>query len=346
MRKNYTMLILLSIILTSCNKPSNINTSTPSITSESSAVTSESFNSEVSEETSLSETPLSTSETPTSDITSDTTGDTTSDTTSDDTSLTEDNLPAEVKTYYQGVDLTQKGNDLKSELYDKIKGHTGYSYSSLAGIMKTTDRDWNLSPDKNDSNPYMVFIYGTYNFNASTAKKHNASMWDKEHIWAKSRGAFGKSTGAGSDLHHLRASDKYNNNGRSNFDFGRVDTLKKWVADDNGKGTNSGKVGFQNGFSGREVYEPMDIYKGDVARAIFYMATRYSVGSPTLSIVEEVSLPTSSPGKIGILSILLEWNKLDPVDEFEFNRNGLVQQYQKNRNPFIDYPYLADAIWA
>lgn len=359
MKKRITTLsLLLTILLTGCEVPVNSEngssysenpsievTSSENITSGDESSTSrfdgaKPFPSESSEQPSTS--------TPTTSLPPVTSEEPSTSVPAPSSEVETGDLPQDVVDYYIGVDFGLKGTNLKSALYNKIKGHKTVSYDSLVGYMKTTDRDWNLSPNPSDTNPYMVLIYGTYNFKTSTAKKHSTvnDIWDKEHIWAKSHGNFGTSQGAGSDLHHLRTSDKYNNNNRGNLDFGRVDNLDKWVKDNKGTGNNAGKIGYQNGFSSAKVYEPMDIYKGDVARAIFYMATRYSQGSPTLNVVNQITGLTGSPGSHGILSVLLEWNKLDPVDEFEFNRNGLVQDIQNNRNPFIDYPWLADAIWA
>jgi hypothetical protein len=97
------------------------------------------------------------------------------------------------------------------------------------------------------------------------------------------------------------------------------------------------------------VWQPRSDVKGDVARMIFYMATRYEGenGEPDLSLID--SLPaddyTSDPVHAK-LSTLLEWHLADQVDDFERNRNEVVFQYQKNRNPFIDHPEYAEMIWA
>jgi len=254
-------------------------------------------------------------------------------------------VPQAVFDYYAGVDFNKSGQNLKLELYNKIKGHITTSYSGLNTTMKTTDRDWNKSPDPNDPDPYMVLIYASYNF-GSSAKKYSTrnDVWDKEHIWAKSHGGFGDNPPAGSDMHHLRASDKKNNGSRGNLDFGNADSVKKTIADYDGN--PSGKTGTQNGKSGT-VYEPLDIYKGDVARAMFYMATRYHNDTQTqLSLVDYTTGSSTGAGQFGILSTLLEWHLADPVDEFEFRRNGLVQEYQQNRNPYIDFPSLAQEVFA
>lgn len=102
-------------------------------------------------------------------------------------------VPAAVFTYYTSVNFNTTGNTLKGELYNKIKGHTSTSYDGLNTTMRTTDRDWNLSPDPSDTNPYMVLIYASYNFNTANAHRYNTrnTVWDKEHIWAKAHGGFG-----------------------------------------------------------------------------------------------------------------------------------------------------------
>ena len=245
--------------------------------------------------------------------------------------------------YYASVDFNKTGNNLKLELYNKIKGHVSTSYNGLNATMAITDRNWDLSPDPNDSNPYMVLIYASYN--DTNPKKYSTrnDVWDKEHIWAKSHGNFGNTPPAGSDMHHLRASDKSNNGSRGNLDFGKANSVKSTINDYDGK--PSGKTGTQTGKSGT-VYEPLPQYRGDVARAMFYMATRYHNDTQTqLTLVDNTTSSSTGAGKFGILSTLLEWHLQDPVDEFEFRRNGLVQGYQNNRNPYIDFPSLAHDVF-
>ena len=95
-----------------------------------------------------------------------------------------------------------------------------------------------------------------------------------------------------------------------------------------------------------QIWEPRDEVKGDVARIIFYMATRYmgDPGEPSLNVVDYIN--NSSDPLMGKLSTLLEWNEQDPVDAFERRRNQVIFNWQQNRNPFIDYPELANLIWA
>ena len=92
-------------------------------------------------------------------------------------------------------------------------------------------------------------------------------------------------------------------------------------------------------------FEPRDAVKGDVARMLFYMAVRYS-GDDGFGDLELSTVSGSAVPRIGDLDILLAWNAADPVDAFEMRRNDRIHaQWQGNRNPFIDHPEWAAAIW-
>ena len=191
---------------------------------------------------------------------------------------------------------------------------------------------------------------------------------NREHIWPKSHGfdveeSYG-TDGARGDPMHLWAADGYTNNIHNNLFYGYVDLTK-----DN---LNCGDkfdyaVGNYRGTSktlgSGTVFEPQDSDKGDIARSVFYMVARYNnlagatsgidANEPNLTLSNDLS-ENSRTGtstatdafSLGILQDLLEWNKLDPVDEFEIHRNNLLfNNYTKNRNPFIDFPEWADYIW-
>jgi endonuclease I len=161
---------------------------------------------------------------------------------------------------------------------------------------------------------------------------------------------------AATDMHNLHMGDKHNNqNGHNNLPFGNV--LDKSSANQITSSTTgevTGYVGLNK--YGIKVYEPRDIDKGDIARTLFYMATRYhtfkSIDNyePALKLVtnfndnKEVDRTISveetqyNPAAYGILENLLEWNKMDPVSEHEIHRNNLCHKIvQGNRNPYIDF---------
>ncbi|MDY0100840.1 MAG: endonuclease [Bacilli bacterium] len=309
--------LLLVVLLSSCTPDNN-----PSL-SDTDTTTDPSLTDSVTDSTD--------SATDSTDSSTDSTSDSiTNTTTGPDYVGNHYSMPEKYNSYYNKLSSSPTKNDLKT----LINQRTQRSYNYVRDNMAETDRDWNLSPDKNDKNPYMRLFYAGYNFSASTAGKFNDfnNLWDREHIWAKSYGgAFGTSLGPGTDFHHLRACDKQNNNSwRNSRNFG--DVISGQTGKDN-KGYDSGKYsgGALNG-----VYEPLDHDKGDVARACFYMALIYP---------NNCKLVNSYPGtgtSLGHLDTLLKWHELDPVDEFEMNRNNFIyDNHQYNRNPFIDHPEWA-----
>ncbi len=191
---------------------------------------------------------------------------------------------------------------------------------------------------------------------------------NREHIWPKSYGFktdYGKGP-AGTDVHHLMAADGPVNSAlHNNYLFGYVDENNIQSKGDSSRATEGNLRGasihseITSCKSG--VFEPIDSQKGDIARALFYMCAMYNCydGSeptntdPFLELTNddvyssaEKGSSLTEPGKYGILEDLLEWNRLDPVDEFEIHRNNLIyNNFQKNRNPFVDFPEWADLIW-
>lgn len=266
-------------------------------------------------------------------------------------------------TYYQPVQ-GKKGDELVGSLYTIVKGHKEFDYENTEDrvIYKIIDRNWEFSPlteielqnyNYND-NPYIRKLYADYNDDINTAdrfKNDGASRvsFDREHIWAQSLGNFGRTRGAGSDFHSLLPSDvKGNQVAHSNNNYGvPTGSITNYNSD---KETYVGR----NGTFGKEtskVFEPLDQYKGDVARAMFYMVARYyeyiDATHPKLQLINGSPNATTASltqnGEAGDLATLLEWNKLDPVDDYEIKRNNLIYyNYQGNRNPFIDYPEWAD----
>jgi endonuclease I len=121
------------------------------------------------------------------------------------------------------------------------------------------------------------------------------------------------------------------NSSRSNLDF------------DNG-GTEHSEVDGNDYDS--DSWEPRDSVKGDVARTLFYMAVLYEGDSGELDLESNNQVNNGSAPYHGKLSVLLQWHKEDPVDDFERERNEVIYtDYQQNRNPFSDHPEWVSAIW-
>ena len=142
-----------------------------------------------------------------------------------------------------------------------------------------------------------------------------------EHTWPQSK--FNPKMNQATqkcDLHHLFPSDSEMNRIRGNFHFGVVDVPQLAPR------CPIVKFGLSSA-NNEKVFEPPTHHKGNVARALFYFSIRYSIH---IEPSEEV--------------VLKKWNHDDPVDAEERARNDRIQQIQGNRNPFVDYPELADAI--
>jgi endonuclease I len=225
-------------------------------------------------------------------------------------------------TYYASA-IGKTGDDLRVALHDIISDMDTVSYSGVWDALKLTDED----PDNPDN---VIEIYS----GRSIPKDENGGSvgdWNREHVWAKSHGDFGTSTGPGTDVHHLRPEDVQVNSTRNNLDF------------DNGGSPVSGCSGC---FSDGDSFEPRDEVKGDVARMIFYMALRYEGDDGWADLEPNESVDNGSAPHIGKLSVLLEWNAEDPPDAFEEHRNDVIyEQVQHNRNPFIDHPEWAESIF-
>lgn len=225
-------------------------------------------------------------------------------------------------TYYEDA-IGKTGPALRDALHTIISDQTKLSYDQVWEALKDTDQD-----PGNTSN--VIELYS----GASVPKSTNGGDpddWNREHVWAKSHGDFGTATGPGTDVHHLRPSDVTVNSARGNLDFDNGGTA---VEQCSGCSADS------------DSFEPPDRVKGDVARMILYMSIRYEGddGWPDLEPNDQVD--NGSAPAIGRLSVLLAWNTEDPPDSFEQRRNQeIFDVWQHNRNPFIDHPEWANAIF-
>ena len=224
-------------------------------------------------------------------------------------------------TYYAPA-IGKTGTALRTSLHDIIDNNTKLSYDAVWTALKDTDQDPN-----NTNN--VIELY-TGRSIAKSSNGGNPGQWNREHVFAQSRGGFTTSAGPGTDLHHLRAEDVTVNGTRGNKDF------------DNGGTAVSGCT---DCWTDADSFEPRDAVKGDVARMLFYIAVRYE-GDDGFNDLELSTVSGSAVPRIGDLDVLLAWNAGDPVDAFEMRRNDRIHaQWQGNRNPFVDHPEWAAAIW-
>ena len=224
-------------------------------------------------------------------------------------------------TYYASA-IGKTGSSLCTALHNIIKVQTKITYDQVWEALKVTDQDPNNAGN-------VILIYSGRSQSKST-NGGGVNDWNREHVWPQSHGSFGTATGPGTDLHHLRPEDVTVNSTRGNKDF------------DLGGSTVSEAPG---NYTDADSWEPRNAVKGDVARMIMYMAIRYEGedGWPNLEMNNSVN---GSVPYLGRLSVLLQWNLQDPPDTFEKRRNQVIyDSWQGNRNPFIDHPEWATAIW-
>ncbi|MFH8369925.1 endonuclease I family protein [Streptomyces sp. NPDC018031] len=225
-------------------------------------------------------------------------------------------------TYYRDA-IGKTGPELKQALHTIISDQTKLSYDDVWEALKVTDED--------PSNPANVILLYTGRSQSKESNGTGDDDWNREHVWAKSHGDFGTATGPGTDIHHLRPTDLTVNSTRGSKDFDAGgDELQEAPGN----------------YTDDDSFEPRDAVKGDVARMILYMAVRYDGddGFPDLEPNDQVG--NGSAPHIGRLSVLKKWNDEDPPDDFESKRNQVIfDQYQHNRNPFIDHPEWVNEIW-
>ncbi|MGN0281325.1 MAG: endonuclease [Prevotella sp.] len=235
-------------------------------------------------------------------------------------------------TYYQSAN-GNKGQSLKTALYEIIKSPSVQAYSQLFECYKSTD----LRPDGKIWDMYS----NTTNFDPDNDHSGNYSaegdMFNREHSFPKSW--FSDASPMNSDLFHVIPTDGYVNNRRGNYPFGET---KGETYMSNG---GFSKVGTStiSGYTGT-VFEPNDEYKGDFARIYFYMVTCYEdkVASWNCDILAKNTYPAYVQWAI---DMLLRWAKDDPVSQKEIDRNNAVYKIQGNRNPYVDYPGLEQYVW-
>ncbi|WP_299119048.1 endonuclease [uncultured Winogradskyella sp.] len=217
---------------------------------------------------------------------------------------------------------------LRQALQDIISDPTtvrAQTYADVTDILKEADQN-----PLNSNQVWLVYSEeGRPKLDFQTSSD-NTGKWNREHTFPRSRGGFfdieddeiadgidifwttkaDSLRHGNSDAHALRAADAAENSSRGNQHYGQY----------------VGPTGTLGSF------------RGDVARSVLYMEIRYNG-------LEVVNGFPNTTGQLGDLATLLDWHRNDPPDDFEINRNNIVYNWQKNRNPFIDQPLMVEYIW-
>lgn len=237
---------------------------------------------------------------------------------------------------------TGTGYTLKTQLYNIIKGHTDKGYAGLWTTYSTSDRDNQYENDNSIFDLYSENPTGVdpYKFTYSTSQCGTYAVegdcYNREHMIPQS--VFNSSAPMVSDAHFIPPTDGKVNGVRSNYPHGKVATAS-WTSRNGSKLGSSAVAGFTG-----TVFEPIDAFKGDIARMYFYFATRYENTVATYSY-EMFNGTSNQVFTTAFRDMLLAWHAADPVSAREIARNNAIYARQGNRNPFIDNPNYVNMIW-
>lgn len=227
--------------------------------------------------------------------------------------------------------------DLRTKLHEDISQHEILSYTAIRGDHAQVDfRDNGMLWDIYSDYEFYLSDYCGYGEVASEGDCYN-----REHMMPKSWWGGSETEPMYTDLHHVVSTDAVSNEKRS-----------AWIYDEVTQATWSNNLGSQLGssttWSGETAFEPVDEYKGDVARVYFYMLTCYMDKNFTAG-GKGYRYFTYSNGicnfNASALALMLKWHREDPVSERELTRNEKVEQLQGNPNPFVEQPSLVEYIW-
>ncbi|MFA5779741.1 MAG: glycosyl hydrolase 53 family protein [Elusimicrobiota bacterium] len=227
-------------------------------------------------------------------------------------------------------------NELRVSLHNIIKDHSVPDYSELWKYFEKTD----ATPE---GKPWCM--YSGYNFDSFESVQSGKTgevggFLTREHSWPKDWWGGGKDTPAHSDLFNVILADAHTNGQKGVKPLGEVGkSYQQYGISKVGKSREG--LGFEG-----DVFEPSDEFKGDFARGYFYFVVRYMTGEDPLNCSKS-EMVTENGGNFNDWAIktLLKWHLSDPVSQKENDRNEAIFQIQGNRNPFIDHPEWASAIW-
>jgi len=255
------------------------------------------------------------------------------------------------------VELGSRCADLKSELSELIDDHQVIPYSDRS--FDTWDSHFSTDLRKNDAGTRLI-IWDMYSDNPDGEEPYEyiagqdqdfgedisneGLYYNREHSFPKSWWGGNLDTDQYTDIHFLIPVDKIVNSMRSNFPYGETDDIIM-------ESENGSKLGISNAPEyNQRVFEPIDAYKGDVARMHLYVATRYENAAAAWKSRDSrgQAILKGEPYLFfedWYVRTLLKWHEQDPVSQKEIDRNNAIFSIQRNRNPFIDHPEYVGFVW-
>lgn len=247
------------------------------------------------------------------------------------------------------------GYALKTQLKNIVtSGHTynASSYDNLFTAYASTDRDYYYENDGSLLDIYSENPTGSetsYNIPNDECGGNitgEGQCYNREHLFPQ--GFFNNSDALPmiSDIHTVVPTDGFVNNGRSNYPFGIVSNTNTSYANESKWGTGN-NYGYTN-----RVFEPIDEFKGDIARALLYFAVRYEDNwndngweAPDASPYNPLNGTSDQFYETWFINTMLDWHAADPVSQRELDRNDEAYNFQGNANPFVNHPEYAALIW-
>ena len=243
--------------------------------------------------------------------------------------------------YYNTVN-EKKGKELQIALNGIINGHRSVSYTEVWTYYQYTDlkpngKIWDIYSDNPNGEPAYEFDFRTGQ--CTNIGSSEGVCYTREHSFCRSWFNFNgdDKTPYHNDIFHLYPVDGWINTKRGNVPYGKIATASQTFSNGSKMGANT-----YSGSDGKTCFEPIDSFKGDIARSFFYMAARYMFEDGTFASSDMTLKSQLRPWAV---KMLLEWHELDPVSQKEIDRNNAIYAVQRNRNPFIDHPEWVKKIW-
>lgn len=244
---------------------------------------------------------------------------------------------AQIPVGYYNSAIGKSGYELKVALSDIIDSHRVVGYNELWYYFTLTD----LKPD---STIWDIYTDPTCNYlpdDHGIVGSGECYSFNREHVFCQSW--FGYGTDAPySDMHHIFPVDAWINSVRNNYPYGEVTNPTRIFQNGSRYGQNS-FISLTSETPDTRAFEPIQEYKGDIARTLFYMEARYMFEDENFDANQ--SMTNRSKLRPWAIEMLKNWHIIDPVSQKEIERNDAIYRIQQNRNPFIDHPELVALVW-